>query len=92
MDTIQKNLTDKEMRRFIEASEVCLLNNNTTIDVPSGAFVFMGQVVCDNNTYVKGNYVPRSSIIKSLTSNTIILKFAALPRRTERVSIINDRL
>jgi hypoxanthine-guanine phosphoribosyltransferase len=70
------------------------MNINTTFDVPFGAFIFMGQVESENNTYVKGNFISKSAIIKSLTNNTIILKFMKplTSRRTEREILLNDRL
>lgn len=70
------------------------MNINTTFDVPFGAFIFMGQVESENNTYVKGNFISKSAIIKSLTNNTIVLKFMKplTSRRTEREILLNDRL
>ena len=70
------------------------MNINTTFDVPFGAFIFMGQVESENNTYVKGNFISKSAIIKSLTNNTIVLKFMKplTARRTEREILLNDRL
>lgn len=35
----------------------------------------MGQIECDRSTFVKGNFIPKKVTIKSLTANSIVLKF-----------------
>ena len=75
----------------MQISDVVVLNNNRSLDVYTGAFVFMGQIECEGYTYVKGGYIGKMKKVKSLTANTVLLNFYPT-REMERRSMVQDRL
>ena len=62
------------MRRFIESADVVLVHAGETFDFVNGGYVFKGQLECDRNVYVKGNFVSKDKIVKCLT-DSILLNF-----------------
>lgn len=55
--------------------------------------MFEGQVQADSNTYIRGNFISKDKMIKSLSKKTAILKFtdrAGLKLQDERISFVND--
>ena len=77
----------------MESSTVLFINTGQVIHAEFGAFVFDGQAQADGTTYVRGNFISKDKMIKSLSKNTAILKFtdrSGLKLQDERISCVND--
>ena len=92
-ELIQKTFnTDREMRRFIEASIVLILKNGESADLEHGGYVCEGQVLSEGTTYSRGNFISQNKSIKAVGEQVSILKFetvSGLKFSDDRISHIN---
>jgi len=80
------------MRRFIEGSEIKMLNANEIFTLEDGGFIFEGQVQSDGQTYTKGQFISHDRSIQCLTKSTVLIfnEIVGLHIRSdERLSILN---
>lgn len=72
-----------------------MLKSQEKVSAPSGAFVFTGQVDCDRNIYVKGNFISKGTSFKAITGNVVILLFKSIEgmkiMTDERMSVLNEK-
>lgn len=72
---LHKTLSDKQFRRFAEASEIRLLKSGEKDFVQSGAYLIEGQVDCEGETYTQnGSIIPKEKMVKALT-DCVLIKF-----------------
>lgn len=75
MDKIKADLSDREMRRFVEAAEVRILNVGDGAEVDVIGYLFEGEVQSsDNLSFAKGHYIPKGKKVKAETE-AILLNF-----------------
>ena len=92
-ELVQKDFTERQMRRFIEASSVILMKNGEIALLEHGGYVCEGRVISDGVTYTRGNFISQEKSIKAEGDHCSILKFetvAGLRFQEERISHIND--
>lgn len=90
---LQKEYTDKQLRRYIEAADVEIMKVGEQMSSPEGAFVFTGEVECDRNIYIKGNFISKGKTFKALTSGVVVLIFkvvGGIKGADERMSVLNE--
>lgn len=85
-----KDVSEKEVRRFIEAGEVMVLNPRENADLPKGGFIFSGQAECERTTLVKGSFVPPGKGLKALTECVLIRFKLGQQFANQRRSVINE--
>lgn len=57
LEFLHKTLSDKQFRRFIEASEVRLLKSGEKDFIQFGCYLFEGQLDCEGSTFSQGGNV-----------------------------------
>ena len=84
--------TEKELRRFIEGSEVKFLQPSEMLPLENGGYIFEGQVQSDGSTYAKGNFVSQNRSVQALTKTSILIfnEVVGLKVHQERMSVVNE--
>ena len=91
-EILSKDLTERQLRRFIENATVALLKPSDMLVLEFGGYIFEGDVQSDGITYCKGNFISQNKSIKA-NKTTWILQFqsvAGIKFQEERISQIND--
>ena len=89
----EESFTSRELRRFIESSSVAFLTPGEVMSIDHGAYIFNGEVQSDGSNYMRGNFISKEKVIKSVGASTI-LKFTdviGLKPHDDRISCINDQ-
>lgn len=63
------------------------------MSIDHGAYIFNGEVQSDGSNYMRGNFISKEKVIKSVGASTI-LKFTdviGLKPHDDRISCINDQ-
>lgn len=89
---VEKDFTDRELRRFIEASAVVIIKPKENLIMEHGGYIFEGQAQADGTTYTRGNFVSKDKTLLGLDQGATVLKFtdiSGLRFEEERISVIN---
>lgn len=75
LNFLHKTLSDKQFRRFVEASEIRLLKSGEKDYVEFGAYLIEGQLDCEGATFTQnGSIIPKEKKLKALT-DCVVIKF-----------------
>lgn len=75
LNILHKTLSDKQFRRFVEASEIRLLKSGEKDYIEFGAYLIEGQLDCEGTTFTQnGSIIPREKKMKALT-DCVVIKF-----------------
>lgn len=91
---MEKQFSEKELRRFVEFAEMRVMKQGDTDLLPYGGYIFEGEVMCEGSRYKKEQFISQEKTIKAL-SEVILMKFKRTAgigfKNEERISIFNDQ-
>ena len=64
-EILSKDLTERQLRRFIENATVALLKPSDMLVLEFGGYIFEGDVQSDGITYCKGNFISQNKSIEA---------------------------
>lgn len=75
LEFLHKTLSDKQFRRFVEASEIKVLKSGDKDYLEFGGYLMEGQLDCEGTTYTQnGSIIPKEKKLKALT-DCMVIKF-----------------
>lgn len=75
LEFLHKTLSDKQFRRFVQASEIRVLKSGEKDYAEFGAYLIEGQLDCEGSTFTQnGAIIPREKKLKALT-DCVVMKF-----------------
>lgn len=94
MEHLEKQFTEKELRRFVEFSEMKIMKQGDVDLLPNGGYLFEGEVMCDGSKYSQEQFISQQKPIKAL-NEVILMKFKKAGgigfKSEERISIFNAK-
>ncbi len=92
LDYLEQQMTEKKLRRYLEATEVYFLKEGESITLEFGGYLFEGNTTCGDSTYEKGHFLSKTKLTKAL-SDPVLLTFITILEvqfSDERISVINE--